>query len=75
HPPKYLVKGVKVNMGRYKVLLKQPIRSLLSTYFDKKKRLKPKYKNILYDLIAVCFTHNIKVTTYSDGNAVYEIFR
>lgn len=75
HPPKHLIKGVKVNMRRYKVLLKQPIKSLLSKYFDKKKRLKPKYKYLLYDLIAVCFTNNIKVITNPDGNVMYEIFR
>ena len=75
HPPKYLVKGVKVNMKYYKSLLKQPIGTLLNKYFDKKKRLKPGYKNLLYDLIAVCFTRNVKVITYPDGNAVYEIFR
>lgn len=75
HPPKYLVKGVKVNMECHKSLLKHPIGTLLNKYFDKKKRLKPEYKNLLYDLIAVCFTHNVKVITYPDGNAVYEIFK
>jgi hypothetical protein len=75
HAPKYLIKGVRVNMKRYNGLLKQPIDALLSKYFDKKKRLRSKYKTLLYDLIAVCFTNNIKVITYPNGNAVYEIFR
>ncbi len=69
------IKGVKVNMKLYKTLLKQPKEKILSTYFNADKTLKKVYKKWLYELIAVCYTNNVKVITPSNAQPYYEVFK
>jgi hypothetical protein len=74
HVALYQIKGSKVNMVRYGELIRQGIPKILSTYFDNNKKLKTEYKDLLYELIAICYVNNIKVVTYANGDAMYEIF-
>lgn len=74
-PRKHHFSGIKVDLSYYSKLSKQSIHFILSEYFDSQKMLKTKYKNKLYEIIAVCFKHNIKVITTSGGAAFYEIFK
>jgi hypothetical protein len=72
---KHPIKGIKVNIKRYGILKKMPVAKILSTYFNKDKKLRAKYKKLLYEIIAVCYTNNVKVVTRSDGVAYYEVFK
>ncbi|MGG9961841.1 hypothetical protein [Ferruginibacter sp. SUN106] len=74
-PQSHPIKGMKVNMKRYDVLKKITTEKLLSTYFNKDKTLKDKYAGWLHEIIAVCYTNNIKVITPSSGYAYYELFK
>ncbi len=69
------IKGIKVNMRRYKTMLKQPKEKTLATYFNADKTLKKQYKKWLYELIAVCYTNNVKVVTPSNAQPYYEVFK
>jgi|GEM_PF-2601345 hypothetical protein len=75
HIAVYPIKGSKVRMIRYGKLVRQGIPKILSTYFDNNKKLKAEYKDLLYELIAVCYIKNIKIVTYANGDAMYEIFK
>ncbi len=72
---KHPIKGVKVNMKRYNILLKTPKEKILSIYFDKDKNLKKQYEKILHEIIAVCYTNNVKVITPINGTPYYEVFK
>ena len=72
---KPLLKGIKVNMKIYKTLLLQPKEKILSTYFNADKTLKKQYKKWLYEIIAVCYTNNVKVITPSNAQPYYEVFK
>ena len=69
------IKGVKVNMKRYRLMKKRPVSKILNKYFDNDSRLKPKYHQWLYEIIAVCYDNNVKVITPSNGPAYFEIFK
>ncbi|HMG82254.1 MAG TPA: hypothetical protein VK559_04405 [Ferruginibacter sp.] len=71
----YYVKGIKINMEVYNKLHKQPVGQILHTYFDSHGNFKKEYSSILYELVAVCYVNNIKVITYSNGDATYTIFK
>ncbi len=75
YPNRPLIKGVKVNIKLYKTLLKQPKEKILATYFNADKTLKKVYKKWLYELIAVCYTNNVKVITPSNAQPYYEVFK
>jgi hypothetical protein len=75
YPNRPLIKGVKVNMKLYKTLLKQPKEKILSIYFNADKTLKKQYKKWLYEIIAVCYTNNVKVVTPSNAQPYYEVFK
>lgn len=73
---KYPIAGVKINMNRYKVLNEMPLQYLLNKYFNKETMLlKKQYKIMLYEIIAACYTKNVKVITPTNGVAYYEIFK
>jgi hypothetical protein len=69
------IKGVKVNLRRYKTILKQRKEKILVKYFDNNRKLKPEYVKWLYEIIAVCYTNNIKVITPSNAKPYYEVFK
>jgi len=72
---KPLLKGIKVNLSIYKALLKQPKEKILSMYFNSDKTLKKQYKKWLYEIIAVCYTNNVKVITPSNAQPYYQVFK
>jgi hypothetical protein len=72
---KYYVKGAKVNMRKYYEFMKQPITEILLKYFDKNSKLKKQYIKFLYELIAVCYTNNIKVISFGESDAVFKVFK
>jgi hypothetical protein len=71
----YYIQGIKVNMNCYREFKKLSINKILHTYFDKNKELKKKYNKFLYELIAVCYTNNIKVITLKNRRPYYEVFK
>ncbi len=75
NPNNPLLKGVKVNMKIYKTLLLQPKGKILTTYFNADKTLKKKYKKWLYEIIAVCYTNNVKVITPFNAQPYFEVFK
>lgn len=75
YPNRPLIKGIKVNMKIYKKLLILPIEKILITYFNRDKTLKKKYQKCLYEIIAVCYTNNVKVITPSNAQPYYQIFK
>lgn len=70
----YEIEGKKINMRRYSKLKKMPINKLLKNYFDINRQLFSKHKNVLNELIAVCYENNIKVITTNTGTATYYLF-
>ena len=74
-PSPHSLQGVRVDVKRYKILNKLPLNILLATYFNKDKRLKKIYEKLLYEIIAACYTKNVKVITPTQGSAYYEIFK
>ncbi len=72
---KHPIRGIKINMKSYNSLKKVPIKKLLETYFDRNKQFKEKYNKSLYEIIAVCYTNNIKVITPEKGTTYYEVFK
>ena len=66
--------GFKINMDIYNSFNNIPINKILSKYFNKEKELKKKYYKYLHELIAVCYTNNIKVITLPNKKPFYEIF-
>lgn len=71
----YELEEKKVNMDRYGQLIKIPIKKLLSTFFDSNQNYKKKYCAYLNEIIAVCYTNNIKVITDEGGCTKYQIFK
>lgn len=71
----YEIEGKKVDMKKYNLLKKLSIKKILSTYFDSKKNLKKQYRKNLNELIAVCYTNNVKIITSENGNAEYEVYK
>jgi hypothetical protein len=69
------IKGIKVNMKSYDILKRMPIDKLLATYFNENRQLKNQYNKCLYEIIAVCYTNNVKVITPEIGPAYYEVFK
>ncbi len=72
---KYSIQGVAVDMGIYNTLIKKPISEILNKYFKEDRTLKKKYKKYLYELIAVCYTNNVKLVTPEKETPYYEVFR
>ena len=72
---KHPIKGIKVNMEIYNRLKSIPIKKLLRTYFNANGSFKSKYKTSLYEIIAVCYTNNIKVVTPKKDVAYYKLFK
>jgi hypothetical protein len=75
YPNRPLIKGVKVNMKIYKMLLRHPKEKILSMYFNADKTLMKQYKKWLYEIIAVCYTNNVKVITPSNAQPYYQVFK
>ena len=69
------IRGIRVDLRRYKILNKLPLTTLLASYFNKDKTLKNKYTKWIYELIAVCYRKNVKVITPSNGMPYYEVFK
>ena len=72
---KYQIEGVKVNMKCFKNLNKLSTKRIIKKYFDKQGALRSEYDNILYELIAVCYTRQVKVITLEGKRPYYEVFR
>ncbi len=70
-----LLKGNRVNMKIYKILLLKSKEKILSTYFNTDKTLKKQYKKWLYEIIAVCYTNNVKVVTTANAQPYFEAFK
>lgn len=62
-------------MKIYKMLLRHPKEKILSMYFNADKTLMKQYKKWLYEIIAVCYTNNVKVITPSNAQPYYQVFK
>ena len=69
------IRGIRIDLKRYKTLNKLSLDKLIATYFNDDKTLKKKYSKLLYELIAACYMKNVKVITPSKGDPYYEIFK
>lgn len=73
---KNLIKGIKVEPRKYKPLAKISFAKVLKKYFNENCRLKKKYQYLIYELIAVCYINNMKVTIPKNGSLpFYEVFK
>lgn len=72
---KHPIKGVKVDMDAFNRLKAISVKKLLRTYFNRDRSFKSKYKSILYEIIAICYSNNIQVVTPTAGLPYYVTFK